>query len=199
MDDASPSVGNMYDPYDESSAAGGQSLPRDEGNLLSDRQMKSREVRQRPNPRESPTDSTANTFSIDKVTRQPRSFDDDFGDVTVPDASPERSPAAGGAWARIRQQAARPTSGSSSARGGSPGVRGNRRDGRQPDEQSGGDSFAFSATEEERQLAREEVQRAFDERVERERRGGDFLTRHLSLTQRRMNLVSSVAVPVGVV
>jgi hypothetical protein len=37
-----------------------------------------------------------------------------------------------------------------------------------------GDSFAFSKSEEERTYAKEEAQKEFDARVERERRGGDF-------------------------
>ena len=37
-----------------------------------------------------------------------------------------------------------------------------------------GDSFAFSKTEEERNYAKEEAQKEFDARVDRERRGGDF-------------------------
>jgi hypothetical protein len=37
-----------------------------------------------------------------------------------------------------------------------------------------GDSFAFSKSEEERNYAKEEAQKEFDARVERERRGGDF-------------------------
>jgi len=37
-----------------------------------------------------------------------------------------------------------------------------------------GDSFAFSKTEEERAYAKDEAQKEFDARVERERRGGDF-------------------------
>ena len=35
-------------------------------------------------------------------------------------------------------------------------------------------NFAFSKTEEERNYAKEEAQKEFDARVERERRGGDF-------------------------
>jgi hypothetical protein len=48
---------------------------------------------------------------------------------------------------------------------------------RQQNERQGstaGDSFAFSKTEEERNYAKEEAQKEFDARVERERRGGDF-------------------------
>ena len=38
------------------------------------------------------------------------------------------------------------------------------------------DDFTFSASEQERSYAKEEAQQEFDERVERERRGGDFGT-----------------------
>jgi len=37
-----------------------------------------------------------------------------------------------------------------------------------------GDGFSFSSTDEERQLAKAEAQREFDDRLERERKGGDF-------------------------
>ncbi|KZF19474.1 hypothetical protein L228DRAFT_251068 [Xylona heveae TC161] len=37
-----------------------------------------------------------------------------------------------------------------------------------------GDSFTFSSTDEDRQLAQNEAQRDFDQRLERERQGGDF-------------------------
>ena len=36
------------------------------------------------------------------------------------------------------------------------------------------DSFAFSASEGEKSYAKDEAQKAFDERVEKERQGGDF-------------------------
>ena len=44
----------------------------------------------------------------------------------------------------------------------------------QPKESSTGDSFTFSKTDEERNLAKIEAQKEFDARVEQERRGGDF-------------------------
>jgi hypothetical protein len=47
----------------------------------------------------------------------------------------------------------------------------------QPEQRQGlttGDSFAFSKSDEERSLAKDEAQKEFDARVERERRGGDF-------------------------
>ncbi len=45
---------------------------------------------------------------------------------------------------------------------------------RQREGSTTGDSFAFSKSEEERSLAKEEAQKVFDARVERESRGGDF-------------------------
>ena len=36
------------------------------------------------------------------------------------------------------------------------------------------DSFSFSSSDEEKGYAKAEAQREFDERVEKERRGGDF-------------------------
>lgn len=169
--DASPSSGDAYDPYGSSTPAEqGGSLAMSDGNVLTDRQMRKREVRQRPNPRSSPTETTAPTFRVDKVERQPRSFDDDNASPTGgegsfmdsgydSDAGPSST---GSAWDRIRQQ-------SSSSRSARRAARENRR-GMQTQE----DSFAFSATEQERHLAKDEAQRAFDERVEKERRGGEF-------------------------
>jgi hypothetical protein len=80
----------------------------------------------------------------------------------------------GSAWARIRGKAglqaqeSPPTSSWDQRRdvAGSIGDRGNRQD--------TGDTFSFSKTDEEKQLAKAQAQREFDERVERERRGGDF-------------------------
>lgn len=170
-DDASPSSGDAYDPYGSSTAAEqGGSLAMSEGNVLTDREMRKREARQRPNPRSGPTETTASTFRIEKVERQPRSFDDDDASPTGGEGSfmesgydsDAGSSNTGSAWDRIRQQ-------SSSATSAGRVARGNRR-GMQTQE----DSFAFSATEQERQLAKDEAQRAFDERVEKERRGGEF-------------------------
>ena len=172
-DDASPSSGDAYDSYDSSTAADqARSLAMNEGSVLTDRQMRKQEARQRPNPRSSPTETTASTFRIDKVERQPRSFDDDAsptgGEGAFIDSGYESdsgSGATGSTWDRIRQQASSSPSSEMAGRGG----RGNRWGMQTPE-----DSFSFSATEEERQLAKEEAQRSFDERIERERRGGEF-------------------------
>lgn len=100
------------------------------------------------------------------------------------DDEPAAAPT-GSAWDRIRQQ--------QGVVGGTGGQRGSSwPSGRAQPQQNGaqnawtrphaeqhgsstmGDNFAFSKTDEERQTAKTEAQREFDERVERERRGGDF-------------------------
>ena len=97
-------------------------------------------------------------------------------DDTFPSSSSSSSDTTGlSAWERIRQQNASETtsppspSPSSSTR--------QRRRGQQQQQQrqeEGGDGFTFSSEEEERGYARAEAQKEFDERLERERRGGSF-------------------------
>ncbi|KAF4540427.1 hypothetical protein BFW01_g12181 [Lasiodiplodia theobromae] len=80
------------------------------------------------------------------------------------------SSAGGSAWDRVRQQASSgqgPPSGSSA-----PWARSTQKE--QRTGSTFGDSFTFSSSEEERQLAKAEAQREFDERIEKERRGADF-------------------------
>lgn len=74
----------------------------------------------------------------------------------------------GSAWDRIRR-------GESLNKSTDPGTRTawqKREDARE--RTSGDNSFAFSKSEGEKSFAREEAQKEFDARVERERRGGDF-------------------------
>lgn len=117
------------------------------------------------------------TYQTQKPTRQPQpqpqpqNFGDDF-DAAAPDEGANND-AGGSAWERIRRQNA---SESNSSAGGRP--RGFRREGsQQQDGGSGGrneEGFSFSVSEGERSFARDEAQREFDQRVEKERRGGDF-------------------------
>lgn len=174
-DDASPSSGDAYDAYNSTTIAEqDRTLAMSEGGVLTDQKMQTQEARQRPNRRSSPTKTSASTFSIEKVERQPRSFDDDDASPTGGEGafmdsgydSDSGSAATGSAWERIRQQASSSPSSRATRSGRS---RGSRR-GVQTQE----DTFAFSATEQERQLAKDEAQRAFDERIERERKGGEF-------------------------
>ena len=82
------------------------------------------------------------------------------------------------AWERIRRRAN--TSAGSPQPSGSPDVTAAREAWKRNRGTAGregstmGDDYAFSNSEEDRQLAKDEAQKSFDERVERERRGGDF-------------------------
>lgn len=82
----------------------------------------------------------------------------------------------GSAWERIRRGAgSSATAGSGTERRGR-GAGGwqRQREQREGSGGFGGDDFTFSGTEAERSYAREEAQRDFDARVEKERQGGDF-------------------------
>lgn len=82
--------------------------------------------------------------------------------------------AQGSAWERLRR-GEKPTSGSSTGSNQSAWQRAqNETQKEQREGSTTGDSFAFSKSDEERSYAREEAQKEFDLRVERERRGGDF-------------------------
>ncbi|MCJ1375635.1 hypothetical protein MMC20_006872 [Loxospora ochrophaea] len=166
-DDMSPTGGSgLFSDYTQGD--NGQPASNDTG-LLSDNQMQQKEARQQANPQSSPTPDRATTFQVDKVERQPDSFDSTFDDAS-PTAGNGADGGGGSAWDRIRREA---------ASNPSPRPRGMRRERGpvQQEQQAGsttGDSFSFSKSDEERSLAKEEAQKAFDERVERERRGGDF-------------------------
>jgi hypothetical protein len=87
----------------------------------------------------------------------------------------ETPPAAqGSAWERLRR-GEKPESSSSTGSNQSAWQRAQNET--QKEQRQGlttGDSFAFSKSEEERSYAKEEAQKEFDSRVERERRGGEF-------------------------
>lgn len=92
-------------------------------------------------------------------------------DTSVP--QPQRQQ--GSAWDRVRQSAGRGSAGRQTEYGqpqeqqrGWAGVR------EQAQSPTASDDYAFSKETEERSLARDQAQKEFDARVERERRGGDF-------------------------
>ncbi|KAJ9623085.1 hypothetical protein H2203_006018 [Taxawa tesnikishii (nom. ined.)] len=163
-DDMSPTSGTFANDYPDASSDTG---------LMSDAQMRSQEQRQQADARTSPAQNRENTFRMDKVTTQPRNFDSDDASPTAGSTSPGKSYPAGSAWERVRREAAvgqQPSKGSTgNAWAGNRGVQQEQREG-----STLGDSFSFSETEEERQLAKTEAQKDFDARVERERQGGDF-------------------------
>ena len=98
------------------------------------------------------------------------------GQVITPSSTPESQ---GSAWDRVRRGDRGASGPSNSSRktqsNQSPWAR--QQSDTQKEQIEGsttGDSFAFSKTEEERTYAKDEAQKEFDARVERERRGGDF-------------------------
>ncbi|KAF4631370.1 hypothetical protein G7Y89_g6764 [Cudoniella acicularis] len=106
---------------------------------------------------------------------QPQSDSFDYFDNASPTASTVSSNTSlptptGSVWERVRRGERPPTSSSqapSQAQSKPSGSWEERR-------KSGDDSFSFSKTDEERNYAKEEQQKEFDARVERERRGGNF-------------------------
>ncbi|MCJ1309879.1 hypothetical protein MMC25_003540 [Agyrium rufum] len=95
-------------------------------------------------------------------------FSDDFLSSSDSPASSSSSAQSGGSgggssWDRIRQQATKQSpSGNSGSSRGPQAVQGR------------GDGYSISASDEERSFAKDDAQRDFDARIERERRGGDF-------------------------
>lgn len=135
--------------------------------LLSDAQMQARDRMQRPDPGRSPTADRETTFSMDKVTRQPRNFDQDDASPTASYGSTNGESTGGSAWDRIRQQ-------STNNMGANASGRSFEQRSQARGAQSQQDSFSFSSSDEEQQLARSEAQKDFDQRMERERQGKDF-------------------------
>ncbi|KAL8846503.1 MAG: hypothetical protein Q9221_008406 [Calogaya cf. arnoldii] len=173
FDDASPSAGSDgYSYGQEVDKLGGSNT-----GFLSDAQMRARETKQQASPNDSPTENRASTFRLEKVEKQPQSFNDMFDDANPTAAADgkraDQSQGGGGnAWARIRRQTQNP-----SAAVGMGKQRGPRWNPVKKEQQEGsttGDSFAFSSEDEQRQLAKDEAQNEFDARVERERQGGSF-------------------------
>ncbi|MCJ1298651.1 hypothetical protein MMC08_001441 [Hypocenomyce scalaris] len=168
VDDASPGAEGFDYGAEESDGR----LAKSDGGVLSDQQMRGQEQRQQASPGQSPMENRASTFQLEKVERQPRNFDDDYEDASPSSGSEpmDASSEGGSVWERIRKQAgsAPPNAGRGRRAGRGP-VQQERQEG-----STTGDSFAFSNSEEDRQLAKTEAQRQFDEQVERERRGGDF-------------------------
>jgi len=153
-------AGGLTAGDDDMSPTGGMGLfDSDAGTdtgLMSDEQMRQRDVRQRARG----STSEENTFQMDKVASQPDRQED-----AVAGSRAAQTSSGGSAWDRLRQ----------GARGGQPPQPGGRA--AQSESQQGstiGDSFSFSAADENRQLAKAEAQRELDARIERERQGRDF-------------------------
>lgn len=142
-DDMSPTGGAFMDDVTQSNEEG----------LLSDQQMQMNERRQDFEAAVAERNTRSQTQQS-PTQQQQRSTDRDGA------ASPF---APGGAWERVRREAAGRQSSGSTTRNPQP-----------PPSSSRGDDFTFSQNYEDKQLAHAEAQKEFDARVERERQGGDF-------------------------
>lgn len=175
---------------DDMSPSGGMALDAttDTG-MLTDEQIRQKERMQRPNEQAYQSDNRANTYSMDRVTRQPlsqqrpqQSFDSDspaggagpFDSFSSSTQQPQNT--SGSRWEQLRSQA-RSNQGSPTSSPSTFPSRASPSNPIQREQRQGatlGDSFSFSSSDEERQLAQAEAQRQFDERIERERQGRDF-------------------------
>ncbi|KAL6719518.1 hypothetical protein ACLMJK_003759 [Lecanora helva] len=157
VDDMSPTGGGIGFGDDDDQSMMGM------GGVLSDGQMSQREAQAQFEAGES---HTGNRTRPSRGT--PRRFTGTKDDPRVPiDPSDIEKFGGGSVWERIRQESSSGSTPSSTGRGNT--VRGEQQEG-----STLGDSFSFSSSEEERSYAKEEAQKEFDERVERERKGEDF-------------------------
>jgi hypothetical protein len=137
---------------------------------LSDHEMRSQEMGQSPD--ESVLSSKQTSRTVDKTTRrvpQPRITHEALDDISPTSGAQESSYPQESAWERIRRESAAGQQQSSTVPRYPVDKRQVGRQGVPP-----GDSFTFPATDEERQLAKQEAQKDFDARVEQERHGNDF-------------------------
>lgn len=131
----------------------------DVGELKRGAHVKFQDTRQQPVPRSSPQSN--------------RTAAEDHSSSSSAESDWSQDPSDGGsAWERIRRGAGLSASGKNEHWGTTDG-RGTGKQ-RESSENSGGDDFSFSSSEQERSYAQEEAQRDFDARVEKERQGGDF-------------------------
>ena len=169
-DEASPTAGqaagySLEDGHSQSMFSGRPDNTPDNTSAQSPSQVSSNSnALPRHSPRRTGTRETSASSS------QPlEDFDNAPPTESPPSSSAAPSPA-GSAWDRVRQNAG--------STGALPRPNKVRRDrappGSSSDDKSSGDDFSFSSADEDRQLARHEAQNEFDERLERERRGGDF-------------------------
>ena len=172
-DDMSPTGGAMLD-YGIDGEQG-------ESGVMSDSQLQSQAQQNQRNPSPSPFQRKQPSHQSARSSTSP-SYDNDYDydasptggqgmlDDTFASTDSSTTDSTGvSAWERIRQQNA--AAGTTPSPSHSPVQRRGGRKGQQEDD---GDGFTFSSDEEERGYARVEAQKEFDERLERERRGGSF-------------------------
>lgn len=178
-DDASPSAGAAGAGYDfgeeefrESERLGGKS---GKGDVMGDGEIRAREARAQAEPMQGMAGGRLGTLQTEKVERQSTNFGDDYDDASPTGGTGATGDGVGGGsvWGRIRSDAANgPTAESSIGARRQPRMN-NMQQG-QRESSGNSDSFSFSSSDGEKSYARDEAQKEFDERVEKERQGGDF-------------------------
>ena len=170
QDDASPTGGQLSDTYKSKdyhqsgfwdTSAGDQGS---QGRLQSRPAMSEKKAssNQGQNTNEAINPSSSQYFDT---------FDDASPTASYPPAS-RSSSTSGSAWDRIRQSSQNPTTSpakSESTKGGK-----SYRNAPSDDNVNSQEGSSFSSADEDRQLARSEAQKDFDEILERERQGSDF-------------------------
>ena len=168
-DDMSPTGGGIGFNDDEDMKL--SSAVNSSGYSSGDREFREQGTREQPKagmrstPKSMSNDGRPSDFQHSKPTRQ---FEDTADDESLTSGAGIDSSTTGSAWERIRQQSTSDSSKSTGSRSWAERKSQARR------KRDGDDNFMFSSEEQERNYARDEAQRQFDERVERERRGGDF-------------------------
>ncbi|MCJ1473283.1 hypothetical protein MMC13_001934 [Lambiella insularis] len=169
VDDGGPTAGQG--DFAESQATEAK-MYGDDGNMGNGQQDTAPVAQKASRPRRGPAWNRATTTPDPNTDSSPSDgFYGEYDDAS-PTASNESVPGAKtSSWEQLRRNAGINKSGSTNsgrARGRpAPQVV------READAPSG-DSYSFSSSDEERQLARDQAQRDFDAQVERERQGGDF-------------------------
>ncbi|KAI5263827.1 hypothetical protein E4T47_08908 [Aureobasidium subglaciale] len=163
-DDMSPTGGAWQDDYKQEAQDTG---------LLTDDQLNARARKEQSNAdrAERAEESRVAAYAQSRVD-QSRRNNHNSNEDSSPLGSSQAAPAprsSGSAWDRIRQE----TASSKGSPRQSP-VNNSQMRNEQQEGSTLGDSFAFSASDEDRQLAKVEAQKEFDARVEKERQGGDF-------------------------
>ncbi|MCJ1236482.1 hypothetical protein MMC14_004463 [Varicellaria rhodocarpa] len=134
-----------------------------------------RDYLQRQAPERRPQPSMSNAAS--RYPPKPQESDQSSPFDSYSDSSDTASTTSASVWENIRQKAASNPSSNPPRFSRRRPVPSSSTQEQEREQQEGSmveDSFTFSGAEEERQYAKDEAQKEFDERVEKERRGGDF-------------------------
>ncbi|KEQ89264.1 hypothetical protein M438DRAFT_341056 [Aureobasidium pullulans EXF-150] len=163
-DDMSPTGGAWMDDYKQETQDTG---------LLTDDQLNARARTEQSNAdrAERAEESRVAAQAQSRVDQSRRNNHNSTDDNSMLGASqPAQAPrSSGSTWDRIRQESATSKGSPRQSPTNTPQVKNEQQEG-----STLGDSFSFSSSDEERQLAKIEAQKEFDARVERERQGGDF-------------------------